>query len=194
MEQAVRNYILRVLLVHLAFLALIVVVVVLAGQALYQTAESEAADAELARMSKPANLTSESLERYFEGIFGDLDIAAAPRTLPVADDVDVRRRMPPPQRRRAGGTASRNGDRATVTDDPSRSDRQPRLAFIREAMQSQVVRLLTEQTRQRTVEVIWSQMRGDVSDLLIVDLPPEGVTDRPPRVVLQFGNQDERGV
>ena len=80
MDQAVRRYVARVLMLHLAFLGVVLLVVALAGRALYASAEAEAEGDALDRLDQSAAQAALALERHFGGIFDTL--AAADRSPP----------------------------------------------------------------------------------------------------------------
>lgn len=78
MDQAVRSYIVRILLLHVAFLIAVAAVIVSAGTALYASAKADAETAALERASVPVNQTKDLLERHFQAIFDTLRLADRP--------------------------------------------------------------------------------------------------------------------
>ena len=75
MDSAVRSYIVRILLLHAAFLVAAAVVIASAGLALYSTARADAETAALERAAVPANQAKDLLERHFQAIFDTLRLA-----------------------------------------------------------------------------------------------------------------------
>lgn len=76
MDSVVRRYIVRILLLHVAFLIAAAAVIASAGLTLYASARADAESAALERVAVPANQTKDLLERHFQGIFDTLRLAA----------------------------------------------------------------------------------------------------------------------
>ncbi len=90
MDQAVRRYVARTLLLHLAFLLAVLAVVALSGQAIYASASDQAEAQALERLRQPANQAADALRRHVTAIYNDL--AAADTAEPDVLWRQVRRR------------------------------------------------------------------------------------------------------
>ena len=74
MERTVRQYVQRVLAIHLAGLLLIVAVVALAAWAVYAAGEERAEAAAIERLRQPASAAADEVTRHFAGVFATLDV------------------------------------------------------------------------------------------------------------------------
>ena len=74
MDKAVRRYVVRVLTFHLALLAGVLLVVGLAGRALYNSAQAEAEAQALTRLTSSAGQAATALERHVGGLFDTLSL------------------------------------------------------------------------------------------------------------------------
>ena len=90
MERDVRNYIIRILLAHLAALLLVVGVVAYAGSELYGAAREQAAATALEQASRPATSSADGISRHLTRVFDTLSLAA------VAADESVGTGLGPP--------------------------------------------------------------------------------------------------
>lgn len=85
MDSVVRRYIVRILMLHVAFLIAVAAVIASAGLTLYASARADAEGAALERVAVPANQTKDLLERHFQGIFDTLRLAV--RVPPPEEDL-----------------------------------------------------------------------------------------------------------
>src|SRR5438105_3359224 len=74
MEQATKNFARRVLLIHLAFLVIVIVVVVLASVEVYRRSREQAIEQAKQRQAMLASQMSSGIEGYYKSIFADLHL------------------------------------------------------------------------------------------------------------------------
>ena len=83
MQQALRQYVARVLTTHLAFLLAVAAVVALAGTMLYRSAQRQAEARALEDLREPAELAAGGVRRHLDAVIDVLDVNAdAPRVDP----------------------------------------------------------------------------------------------------------------
>ena len=178
MQKSFSKYLARVLVLHLGFLAAIVVIVVLAGVALYRTAQAEARSAALERLENPSNLTADAIEVYFAGIFRELSLTATP-TSPLF-----------PSTRNAGPGRAR----PVIGNEQDESRRRSFETLRGDGdVRRPIGRALGARLVKADMDRLWNRLRDDVSDLLVIEIPdahqPSASGRTGPALRWQYGNE-----
>jgi serine phosphatase RsbU (regulator of sigma subunit) len=183
MEQAVRRFARNVLLIHLAALAVVLVIVYFASRAIERAARDQAMRQAQARQQLLANQTARGIENYYQAILSDMDLM--PREQDAFNALIPMLKMMPfePRERTRGPAPGPGGLRTRPTSGP----RPPPRSRQPDSTRGMALSVLLERQLKERVSHLFVVEKETLTARDVVVQPDPGAGPTPDQVVQRYG-------